>query len=437
VSIHTRPALPRETTSDGAAVTGVRADAPDGGIRVDLPTVLREPVAADRPRWGSRRRRVLVVHSSDEMYGSDRVVVEVVGELAARDDLDVTVWLPSDVAPGPLAPLLRDLGARVERVPLPVLRRRRLRGAGPLGLARDAARTRRRLAAARPDLVWCATSACLVLAPLARSVGVPSVVAHLQETWTDGDRRGLAPLVRSATAVVAVSRAVLGTADLADDPRAVVVPNGVPAGAPPVAPPSDGPVRWVVASRWNPHKGHATLLAAWDAAGCPGELVVLGGPPAAGTGVDVPGLVETVVSRPETVTVVGEVDDATPWLRGAHAVLLPTDSLEGFGLVAIEAFREGRAVVASRSGGPEEVVEHAVTGWLFERGDVEGLARLLAGLDRDELTAAGRRAAAVQRERFTPERLRRGVVAVVEHELDLGRDAVRRPRRVVSRAVAR
>jgi len=384
-------------------------DAFRGGVDLtDLP----------RRRPGSRRSSVLLVHSSDEMYGSDRIVLEVVGELAARDDLDVTVWLPSDVARGPLGPLLRDLGARVERTPLPILRRTRLGPIGLVRLARDAVRTAARLAGRHFDLVYCATSACLVVAPIARAVGVRRVVGHLQEPWSDGDRRGLRPLSRACTSLVAVSRSVLESSGLADDARAVVVHNGVSdRSSVSTAPAGNRRPHYVVASRWNGHKGHATLLTAWNAAGCPGQLVVLGGPPAIGSAVDVPALVAAIVSQPETVTVVGEVADAAPYLRAADAVILPTDTLEGFGLVTLEAFSEGRPVIASRSGGPEEVVDDGRTGWLFDRRDVDGLSEILGSLDVETLAAAGRNAREAYLQRFTPERMRRRIGAVVSREL--------------------
>ena len=413
-------ALAGTTALTGTVTAPVAPPAPareaPTGVAAPRTPALDVPSVAAR-RWGSRRTRILVVHSSDELYGSDRIVSELVEELAGRDDLDVTVWLPSDVERGALGPLLREHGARVERIPLPILRRNNLNARGLLAVARDAARTRARLVAGRFDLVWLATSACLVVAPLARSAGVPSIVGHLQEPWEGGDRR-LSVLARSCTSVVAVSRSVLDSTGLSTDARSTVVHNGVPLGDPtPATSTAERLPRYVVASRWNPHKGHATLLTAWNAAGCPGELVVLGGPPAAGTGVDVPGLVEAVVSRPGTVTVVGEVDDATEWIRAADCVLLPTDALEGFGLVALEAFSEGRPVVASRSGGPEEVVEEGRTGWLFDRADVDGLADLFRALDVPTLAAAGERAAEVHRLRFTPERMRSRFVDVVEREL--------------------
>ncbi|AMM20816.1 hypothetical protein AX769_12530 [Frondihabitans sp. PAMC 28766] len=373
----------------------------------------------DVNRHGMRRGRVLVVHSSDEMYGSDRIVLEVVAELVESDQLDVTVWLPSDVAPGPLGHLLRELGARVERQPLPILRRMKLTPGGFLRLGRDAARTFARLRGRHFDLVYCATSACLPIAPVARLAGVRRVVGHLQEPWGTRDRVGLRPLARACTALVAVSRSVLGASGLAEDARAVVVHNGVPHRSRdlPEAPPTHQRPHYVVASRWNPHKGHATLLKAWEKAGCPGELVILGAVPAVGLGVDVEALVAAHVSDPSTVVVVGEVDDTTPYLQAADAVILPTDTLEGFGLVTVEAFSEGRAVIASRSGGPEEVIADGRTGWLFDRQDVDGLATLLTTLDIGSLAAAGARARETYLAEYTPEHMRRRISAVVDREL--------------------
>ena len=63
----------------------------------------------------------------------------------------------------------------------------------------------------------------------------------------------------------------------------------------------DGPLTFVVASRWNRWKGHRTLLTAWELAGCPGRLVVLGAAPPVGDGVHVPALVRELVSQPGTV----------------------------------------------------------------------------------------------------------------------------------------
>ncbi|MGB3492597.1 MAG: glycosyltransferase family 4 protein [Elainellaceae cyanobacterium] len=55
--------------------------------------------------------------------------------------------------------------------------------------------------------------------------------------------------------------------------------------------------------------------------------------------------------------------------------------VEAFGNVAIEAIACGVPVVAYRRGGPAEIVEPGVTGWLVEPDSVSGLIKAIARLD--------------------------------------------------------
>ena len=64
-------------------------------------------------------------------------------------------------------------------------------------------------------------------------------------------------------------------------------------------------------------------------------------------------------------------------LSCADLFLLPSAS-ESFGLVALEAMACGVPVVASNVGGLPEVIEHGTTGYMFDIGDIEGMAE--AGL---------------------------------------------------------
>ena len=87
-------------------------------------------------------------------------------------------------------------------------------------------------------------------------------------------------------------------------------------------------------------------------------------------------------------------DELAGIYRQARAVVLPSLWLENAPLVAIEASAYGRAVIASRVGGLPELVEDGRTGFLFDRGDVDGLAERLRRLLTDhtlagELGAAG------------------------------------------------
>jgi len=80
-----------------------------------------------------------------------------------------------------------------------------------------------------------------------------------------------------------------------------------------------------------------------------------------------------------------------------------TSRNEGFGLTLIEAMSAGAALVASRAGAAEVVVEDGVTGMLTPAGDVEALVAALEPLMRDPASAAamGERARARVLEKFS------------------------------------
>jgi mannosyltransferase len=65
-----------------------------------------------------------------------------------------------------------------------------------------------------------------------------------------------------------------------------------------------------------------------------------------------------------------------------------TSRNEGFGLTLIEAMSAGAALVASRAGAAELVVEDGVTGVLTPPGDADALVAALEPLMRDPASAA-------------------------------------------------
>jgi mannosyltransferase len=80
-----------------------------------------------------------------------------------------------------------------------------------------------------------------------------------------------------------------------------------------------------------------------------------------------------------------------------------TSRNEGFGLTLIEAMSAGAALVASRAGAAEFVVEDGVTGLLTPPGNVEALVKALEPLMRDPASAVamGERARARVLEQFS------------------------------------
>lgn len=84
---------------------------------------------------------------------------------------------------------------------------------------------------------------------------------------------------------------------------------------------------------------------------------------------------------------------------------------ESFSLTVQEASARGVAVIATRSGGPAEIVEHGETGWLVPVDDVDAIAQAMAQAlsNRQATLEMGSRGARLVRERFGADAFRRQV----------------------------
>ncbi|GAA1299047.1 glycosyltransferase family 4 protein [Saccharothrix xinjiangensis] len=125
------------------------------------------------------------------------------------------------------------------------------------------------------------------------------------------------------------------------------------------------------------HKGVSLLLRAHQRMATPVPLVVIGPRRA-----DTPEFTGTA-GRPVVVRDEVSHQQVMAAFAAASVVAVPSRWPEPHGLVAVEAMASGTAVVASRTGGLAEVVEHDVTGCLVEPGDADALAGALDDLLAD------------------------------------------------------
>jgi glycosyltransferase involved in cell wall biosynthesis len=145
-----------------------------------------------------------------------------------------------------------------------------------------------------------------------------------------------------------------------------------------------------VVGRIEPWKGQdvaVRMLASLADDSC--SLVLLGERSSA-TWPEFAGQVEALVAAlgvADRVFYAGHHDAAARLLPGLD-VLVCASREEGFGLAVLEAMAVGVPVVATRCGGPEDLIEHEVTGLLVEPEQPEALAaavsRVLADLDLAE-----------------------------------------------------
>ena len=99
-----------------------------------------------------------------------------------------------------------------------------------------------------------------------------------------------------------------------------------------------------------------------------------------------------------SVLFAGYQENSLLWMQAMDIVVLASIAPEGFGMVIIEAQGLGKTVIATRSGGPSEVVEDGVDGFLTTPNDASGLAeallKALPALHQPGPASAARRKAA-------------------------------------------
>lgn len=83
----------------------------------------------------------------------------------------------------------------------------------------------------------------------------------------------------------------------------------------------------------------------------------------------------------------GFCDDPADFLSAIDMFLL-SSSTEGFSIATIQAMAAGLPVIATRSGGPQEIISHGEDGWLVEVGQAQEIADAVEKLMDDEALRA-------------------------------------------------
>jgi glycosyltransferase involved in cell wall biosynthesis len=171
--------------------------------------------------------------------------------------------------------------------------------------------------------------------------------------------------------------------------------------------------RFVYLSNYIEGKGHAMALEAFAqaAAQAPGlRLDFYGGDLGLSKNRDYRAALERqalVLGIAQQVTFHDFLVDPRPMLATACALLNFSRS-ESFSLTVLEAGGAGVPVIATRSGGPQEIILEGETGFLIAQGDIAAAARHMLTLAEQPERAArmGEAAARHVRTTFAPERFR-------------------------------
>jgi len=340
--------------------------------------------------------KLLVIHSSADLYGSDKSLLDFI----THSQHKITVVLPNS---GPLVNELKAVGAQVLVGEVCKIQRGML---SPLGLTNLFGTAYKALAflgdlhkQQQFDLVYSNTVAVLGGALAAKAWGVPHVW-HVREIMSKS--RTLSWCFRQlvsalSTRVVCNSGETLAWIKRQNTaPMYSVVWNGFDAvnktfdrdatraalGA------TSGEVLFVLVGRINWWKGQKLLVQAFaqlDTASrqrC--RLAIVGSAPEGQAHFEAD-LAQCVAQSgaADRITVYPHRADIDPVWDAADVVVVPSTEPEPFGRVAIEAMGFAKPVIAAAHGGLIEIVQDGVTGLWVQPNDAGALSKALGTLAND------------------------------------------------------
>lgn len=111
---------------------------------------------------------------------------------------------------------------------------------------------------------------------------------------------------------------------------------------------------------------------------------------------------EKEINGDQRIQYIGYRSDIENVYKTADVIVVPSSWDEPFGLINIEAGAAGKPIIATRSGGIPEIIEHGYNGYLFEKQDISGLAVYMEKLamSREKVDEMGGNARKVVNERF-------------------------------------
>ena len=122
---------------------------------------------------------------------------------------------------------------------------------------------------------------------------------------------------------------------------------------------------------------------------------------------------EHAFKTPDNVAITGWLprEQVQAYIQSAEVVVVPS-RWEGFGLVALEAMRSSRPVIASRVGGLKDLVIDGCTGWLVEPGSATALAAAMRRAMTSDLSPMGKTARNLFVDAYTSPRLNQDLIGL-------------------------
>lgn len=335
-------------------------------------------------------KNILFIHSSSELYGSDRSLLNIVKNLD-KSKFSIHVVLPCQ---GPLVEEMTKLpDVKVSIFEIAVLRRKNFSPLGMLAYAKDFFKSfffvKRYIKANKIDVVDTNTAVVFPGAVAAKFCRKKSVW-HIREIIKSRFENKIISLVmRLFSDVIVANSKATGAALRVPQKKVQVVYNAVgDAKFDRLIGKDDDKIIVGMAGRINRWKGQKLFV---DAA----EIVAkqktnvsfeIAGDVYQGEDFIREDLVSYIKEKKldQTVLLDGLVQDMPSFYRKLDVFVLPSLQPEPFGLVVIEAMSYGLPVIATNHGGPTEIIENGKEGYLVRYDNANEMAERILELVNDK-----------------------------------------------------
>lgn len=376
--------------------------------------------------------KILAVHSSATLYGSDRCLMSIVNGLVMKNN-EIHVVLPN---PGILADELKKRGARVIFLEALIFRRDILSWSGALKMMMRSPVSVRQLVKLmqreKYDVIYTNTGVTLGGAIAAKMCRIPHVW-HFREILKEFSMflRLYEPVVLIlSTRLIFITKAVrdqFTSGRIKEKDR--VIYDGIPTENFTKAAPEKLNRRVVVTSvgMLAPYKGQDVLLRAIAGvveAGVDVEVYIVGDVYAGRD--DFMDKLSSLAKEHricDKINLVGFQEDVLPFLEACNIFIMPSTRQEPLGIVILEAMAANRAVIATNGGGAREIIKNNENGLLVPAGNSVAMTKAIIFLaehidDRQRLAARGR---AIVMDKYTEEAMVSSVIKQFEEVFEIAR----------------
>lgn len=330
--------------------------------------------------------KIICVHQSADMYGSDRSFLQVIQYLSQSGDFEkITVVLPRT---GPLVLELEKLSVDIKYMTLSLLSKTYLMKLqwGKILFPLFQFRAKKKLFN-EYDIVYANTSVILdfyLLAPFLRQMKI----IHIREIPNKLISKVLSAFLKQAgSKIIFNSYSTLKSFEKLDN--SVVIHNAFEGfgerNIDEITGPSDMPLRVLLIGRINGWKGQDFAIESLVNMKSSPVLLRIVGSTSAGN----EDLVIQLKKKVDQLGLNGQVEfldfvsDTAEIYAWSDVVIVPSTKPEPFGRIAIEAMSLYKPVVAANHGGLPEIIEDDVSGYLFEPNNKASFVNALSKYAND------------------------------------------------------